>query len=246
MAFLKDAIEALDPAPNKKSELTLSLNLISEMAENKVKDFDNYISEEIRTAGNGENRTIPVTEILSRHSEYRAYVKDDGAKVASEVSAAIKKFVGGGATNIIDGMSDLVTTGINAILGGGQAAQQEMVSYYIVVRSYGMARYDICAWSRSIEAEGITSKIEKAMAIYATKSSVDVTKISFNTFLLTYAQQLENMGIPEKNAEEYIDAAEKLYYRLKGAGSNSPVGLENVSSTGAGLLRAPGVIYFSR
>jgi hypothetical protein len=35
MSFLKNAIEALDPAPDKQKELTLLLNLLFELAEQK-------------------------------------------------------------------------------------------------------------------------------------------------------------------------------------------------------------------
>lgn len=80
----------------------------------------------MRTAGTPENRTIPVTEILARHKEYRAYVKSDAGKIATEVSSAIKKIVSGGTSDIIDGVASLVTTGLEAIIGAGEGTQQEM------------------------------------------------------------------------------------------------------------------------
>lgn len=221
MSILRDAINAADPAPDRKKELTLALNLISELAEQKVTEFGMAIRDSLRTAGNPENRTIPVTEILASHSEYRAYVKADVSKIATEVSAAIKKFVSGGSDEIIDGVADLVTTGLEAILGSGQAIQQEMHSYYIIVQDYAIVRYDISAWARSIEANGITSHIEHAMAIQAFKSSVDVMKISFNTFLIAYGQQLSQMGFDKQAVLQYLDAAEEVYKRLRDLSGDS-------------------------
>ncbi|MBK9107347.1 MAG: hypothetical protein IPM92_02930 [Saprospiraceae bacterium] len=83
MAILKNAINALDPAPDRKKDITLLLSLLSELCEQKVKDFSSSIENELRIAGTGENKTIPVTEILARHKEYRAYIKSDAGKVAS-------------------------------------------------------------------------------------------------------------------------------------------------------------------
>jgi hypothetical protein len=226
MAVLKNAINALDPQPDKKKDLTLLLSLLSELCEQRVEKFVKMVEDDLRTAGNGENKTIPVTEILARHKEYRAYVKADAGKIATEVSAAIKKFVSGTATDIIDGVAGLVTTGIEAIIGAGEATQQEMSSYYIVVQDFGIARYDVCVWSRKIEAQGITSQIENALAIVAFKSSADVRKITLNTFLIAYAGQLAKMNFPPDKQLEYLEYAEKIYAKLRG---------ELVAGDGAGL-----------
>lgn len=216
MAVLRKAIEALDPAPDKKKQLTLALSLLSELCEQKVNEFTKGIETNLRTAGTNENRTIPVTEILANHTEYRAYVSDDAGKIATEVADAIKKFIAGGSDNIVDGVAGIVTTGIQAILGGGIAVQQEMSSYFVIVQSFGIIRFDIRIWSRQIEAEGITKQIENALAVAAYKSSVDVSKISLNTFLITYQDQLAKIGIPEAEWEKYLDTAEAMYARLKG------------------------------
>jgi len=223
MAVLKKAIETLDPAPDRKKDLTLLLSLLSELCEQRVDKFTKTIEEDLRTAGTSENRTIPVTEILARHKEYRAYVKADAGKIATEVSSAIKKFVSGATSDIIDGVASLVTTGLEAIIGAGEGTQQEMSSYYIIVQDYGIARYDICAWSRKIEAQGITSQIETAMAIVAFKSSVDIKKISLNTFLIAYGEQLSKMNFPQEKQIEYIDYAEKIYFKLRGEDSKNPL-----------------------
>lgn len=218
MAVLRDAINQLDPAPDKKKEITLALSLLTELCEQHVESFSTKIEEELRTAGTSENRSVPITEILARHKEYRAVVKDDAGKIATEVSAAIKKFVSGSTTDIIDGVADLVTTGLEAIIGAGTGSQSKMESYYIVVQDYAIARYDVRAWARQIEATGITSKIESALAIVAFKSSVDINKISLNSFLLAYGSQLAAMGFPPDKQKEYIDYAEEIYSKLRGDG----------------------------
>lgn len=246
MALLKDAIKALDPVQDKKTELTLALSLITELAENKAAEFEKRVQETLRTAGSVENRTIPVTEIIASHREYRAYVQSDAGKIASEVSGAVKKFVSGGTNDIIDGVSSLVTTAVEALIGGGSASQQEMMSYYIVVQDYGIVRYDICAWSRSVEARGITSQIECALAFQATKSSVDVTKLSYNTFLIAYGQQLSNMGFSDTEIEKYLEYAEKIYDKLRGI-AGVPTGRQALDEQyeGFSIMKMPGVLNFA-
>jgi hypothetical protein len=216
MSVLADAIKALDPTPKKLTELTLALGLLSELSENKVLEFKNDVESSYRTAGTAENRTAPITTIVATHSEYRAYVKDDAGKIPSEVANSIKKFVSGGSDNIITGIADLVTTAITAILGSGQATQQEVRSYYITVQARALVRYDIMAWRRLVEAEGITAKIQACMAIYASKASIDVAALDLNTFLLAYEDQLTKMNFSERETMEYIDYAEEVYKKLRG------------------------------
>ncbi len=233
MAVLKNAINALDPTPDKKKQITLLLSLLSELCEQKINEFTTKIEDELRTAGSIENKTIPITEILAKHNEYRAYVSQDAGTIATEVTDGIKKFLVGSAESILDGVGELVTTGLKAIIGAGSGQQQEFSSYFVIVQSFALLRFDIRVWSRKIEAEGITSDIEHAFAISAYKSSVDVNKISLNTFLIAYQDQLAKIGVPESNWEEYLDTAEKVFDRLKGdssTGGTSRVEAKKVNS----------------
>ena len=54
MAILRDAINALDPAPDKKKQLTLSLNLVSELSASKADQFEQEVKASYRTAGTVE------------------------------------------------------------------------------------------------------------------------------------------------------------------------------------------------
>lgn len=220
MSILAEAIKKLDPTPNKLTELTLALGLLSELSENKVLEFKNEVESSYRTAGTDENRTAPITTIVATHSEYRAYVKDDAGKIPGEVASSIKKFVSGGSENIITGIADLVTTAITAILGSGQATQQEVRSYYITVQARALVRYDILAWRRLVEAQGITTQIQACMAIYASKASIDVSALDLNTFLLAYEDQLTKMNFTDKETLAYIDQAEEIYKKLRGEGAS--------------------------
>lgn len=219
MSFLKTAIDALDPAPDKKTELTLALNLLFELAEQKNSSFKQLINDNLRTAGTGDNRSIPITEILAWNTQTHAYVKADAGELVTKVTDAIRDFVSGGTDALITGIGKLVTTGLEAIIGAGSGAQAQMSSYYIVVQSYGIARYDIYAWSRQIEAHGITSRIESALAFTAAQSSVDVSKLTFNTFLIAYGDQLKKIGLPDGEIKEYLDYAQEVFNWLKGDGT---------------------------
>lgn len=215
MSFLKNAIEALDPTPNKKTELTLALQVLFELAEQKTTLFKRDLELNLRTAGTPDNQTIPVTQILAWHSETRAYVKNDAGKVATVLLDSIKKFIGGGTNQILDGVSQLATAALEGILGAGSATQAEFHSYYIIVEGLSIVRMDISAWSRRVEATGITTQIENALAFQAAKSSVNVDAITFNTFLQAYKTQLEKLNLPPDKLKEFILQSKEIFELLR-------------------------------
>jgi len=215
MSILKDAINALDPTPSKKKEITLTLDLLYELAEQKKIIQEEWLKTQLRTAGSIENPSIPITNTVAWHSETRAYVKDNAANLVDTITGAIKKFISGGANDIMDGIGDLLAGGINAILGSGSGEQKEMHSYFIVVEAFSIMRFDLTAWQRRIEVEGITSSIENAMTFTAVKSSVDVDKITFNTFLQSYKTQLEKMQFGDDEIIEFIKKSKAIFELLK-------------------------------
>jgi len=235
MAILAKAIKAIDPTPDKKSELTLALSLLVELAENKTREFREEIEQSYRTANTTENMTAPITMVLENHSFYRAYLKSDNSKIPNEVGSAIKDFLNGGTDKIVNGVSSLVTTGLDALLGQGSAEQQEMRSYYITVQARALVRYDISAWRRTVEASAITSHLESCLAIYASKASIDVKELDLNTFLIAYENQLNKMNFTNEETLEYIEYAEKIYDKLSG---NSKKSEDNSSKNESRYLKA--------
>lgn len=215
MSFLKNAIKAVDPTPDKKNELTLAVNLLFELAEQKNALQEEALKQLIRTAGTPENPSIPITNTLAWHSETRAYVSSNAGNLVDTVTGAVKKFIGGGADNIVDGVGELITGGLEAILGAGTGTQAEMHSYYIIVEGLSIVRFDIMAWQRRIEAKGITHEIENAMTLTAVKSSVDVDKISFNTFLQAYKKQLEKMKFTDEELIAFIKKSKEVFELLR-------------------------------
>ena len=144
-----------------------------------------------RQAGTIENPTIPITHIIADTSEMRAYCKDDSTKIVGEATNAIKSFVTGGSENVISGVGALIGAGINMLMGSGEGVQAEHSDYFIMVDGLALVRIDVKSWIRKVTVVGITQKIESVLAFTAVKSSVDVDKISFNTFMEAYKDQLQ-------------------------------------------------------
>lgn len=217
MATLRNAIKSFDPAPEKQKEMELALSLAFELAQAKCEQFKEDIAELLRTAGTPENPTIPVTNTIASHYDTRAYVNENVDRIIEETQDAIEKFITGGSQNILDGIGSLLGTGINTLLGSGMGVQGQREDYFIALEGFAIVRLDVKSWFRKVEVEGITQKIESIMAFTAVKSSVDVSKISLNTFLQAYSYQLQKSKISELELLEAIKQAKEVYDLLKGS-----------------------------
>jgi len=215
MAVLKNAIKSFDPAPDKKNEIEQVLNLLFELAESKTENFKKEIAQSLRTAGTEENPTVPITQVLRYQSDTRAYTSEDSTKILTEATTAIKGFVSGGSENIINGIGSLLSTGVNALLGSGFGIQAEREDYFVAVEGLSIIRVDVKSWIRKVEVQGISKRIESIFAFVAAKSSVNVDKISFNTFLQAYMYQLERVKLPQAELIAEINNAKEVYNLLK-------------------------------
>jgi hypothetical protein len=238
VSVLKKAIEAVDPAPDKRSDLTAMLGLITELAEQKVKQFSLEINASLGNAGTPENRTLPVTAIVSSHTEYRAFVRSDARLIPDVVTAAVQSFFGGDAASVVEGVKSLVITAVDGILGGGEATQGEKSVYFIGVENFAIVRYDVRFWSRTITAKGLSQHIESVLAVAAFKSSVDVQKLDFNTFMLFYGEQLKKLGMPDDEAAQLLTRAQEAFTRLGGSLA-ADGGIETTETD----LPYPGTLY---
>lgn len=90
MSFLKNAIDAIDPAPNKKTELTLARQTLFELVEQKTTLFKRELELNLRTAGSPDNQTIPSPRSWPGTAKPRAYVKDDAAKLSEVILGSIR------------------------------------------------------------------------------------------------------------------------------------------------------------
>lgn len=211
MAILKNAIKAFDPAPEKKNEVEKILTLLFELAESKTDNFKKEIVQSLRTAGTEENPTIPVTQVLRFQADTRAYTVEDSAKIINEATLAIKGFIQGGAENIVNGIGNLLGTAVNALLGSGHGIQAQRDDYFVAVEGLSIVRVDVKSWVRKVEISGVTKKIDSIFAFVASKSSVDVDKITFNTFLQAYQFQLLRLQMPQDELIKEITKAREVF-----------------------------------
>ena len=99
-------------------------------------------------------------------------------------------------------------------------------------------RIDVKSWIRKVTVVGITQKIESVLAFTAVKSSVDVDKISFNTFMEAYKYQLQRdaaHALNENDLMKEIKRAKEVYNLLKTDSAESTLVFDTLKLPGQNI-----------
>lgn len=217
MSVIKDAIASVDQADSKAAEIKELLNVLYNYGTEKATNFENTIDTDLRTAGTLENNTVPVSAKIASHQEIRVTTKDTpDTDITDTIGSVLKEVLTGTKDGIIDGLTDLIDTGLKVVLGAGEGEEREDHTYYIATEGLGIVRLDLRYWCRQVTAESITKYAEKSIVCMAVKSSVDISKIDLNTFLTTYSVQLSKCQIPDDQLKEEIQNARDIYELLAG------------------------------
>ena len=219
MGKLREVIA--NPTKEMTEETKEALNLLYELSEAKAQAFETQIAANLRTAGTVENPTIPITEILGSHQEIRVITSETtDQSITDNVSKSLKSMISGGSDNIINGITGLIDTGLHIVLGASKGEECFEKSYYIATDGLSIVRLDLMYWCRHISAANVIKHAEKSLVCTAVKSSVDLSKLSFNGFLSAYQKQLSRCSFSIEELKQEVLNAKEIYALFKSITEN--------------------------
>ena len=240
MGQTREIVKQADKTPEIKKEIGESLTLLMELCDMKAERFQQHIEENLRTGKiDGESLKIPVDHIISHWSDYRCTTKQT-QDITKKVAESIKDIFQGTTESVINGIASLAGSAIEAIVGTGEGTEHTSQVYTCCTDGSGIAaslvRFDMMIWSRNITASALLKYMESALTIVVYKSTIDVSKITFNDFRNIYLEVLERGVDPnlprEKREKEIISAIEfarTVYNELKKDSSNNkPTTIEDL------------------
>lgn len=112
-----------DQRPGPLGPGGLALQLLSGLSAEKVESLTHPIEEDLRTAETSEHQTVPVTKILERLAEYRAF--EDVGRLTNGVSRGVKNSIACSNENMVEELAKPDTTAMVVSLGESTGTQQE-------------------------------------------------------------------------------------------------------------------------
>ena len=231
MGKTREIIKEADNTPQVKKEIGETLALLMEMCDLKIESFEHELEEKLKTGKiDDDSLLIPIDHIIHHWTDYRCKTKETN-NITENVAESIKEICKGTTDCVINGISSLIGNALDAVVGTGEGSEHITKLYTCCTDGSGEAaalvRYDMMAWTRNITASALSEYMESAFAIVLYKSSINVSKISFNDFRSIYLQVLENgldpnMAKDEREAEimKSLEMAKKIYDELR-KGSSS-------------------------
>lgn len=219
----RDLIKNFDPTPAVAKEQSELLNALTTLAETKKDAFKDLIAKNLRTANTDENQTVAIIAVEDMQDEIHAYTSTAPANTIEDaVNASTGKFLAGGAQNIVNGVTGLVSAFATSFLGKGSAGSASDSMYTVARHGLGLWRVDVCAWSYTLQTSGLLANMQSINVFVYSKSTVDIQKLVFQTFLNKYQEALV-AAKPEPTVDDMMKELEdvkKLYNALKNAGVN--------------------------
>lgn len=218
MSKVKDLINQQGDA--KLDEVKNILGILYDAAAMKSKLFGEEIERKLRTAGQEENMTVPVSFIVNHFEEIRVVTKSS-TDIIKKITESLNDVLSGSTEKIISGISNMVDKVINSLLGSSEGMENEKKCYYVATDGLSIVRLDMCFWCRSISVDVIKNYAEKSLVCTIYKSTIDVEKINFNTFLSVYQEQLKRMDFESIELLDEIKHAKEIYKIMKEPNVNS-------------------------
>lgn len=208
MAAITKALIGEDKSGELRDECSAHLDTLMALGQAKSQYYAEKINTSLLGAGQGTDRTFPISTIQSFVFQTKAYTSDNAKNISSVVNDSIKGFVSGdnegAVTNLISGFVDI-------LFGSAEGAESEIFRYCAILEGVTMTRLDFAGWSRTVTSTALKGKCDKVSAFVLYRSIVDMSKVSLNDFISVYQMTVKAEN-PSIDAATTIKKCQELYY----------------------------------
>jgi hypothetical protein len=213
MGLISDVITAVEKQQNDTAErIKSNLHLLQELATAKLEEMQVETDKQISEAA--ARSEIPAG--LKMYEANEVVVMASSGPTAG-IDHALNGLLKDAEKNWKDAVRDLVTTGVNTVLGNASGGVHESHYYIIALDGHGATdgseetyvpvRIDYRLWAYDLQSKGIVDQATHAIAYHARKSIVNYEKVPSP---LQMELSLKNIGTPKALRKEIIDMIESF------------------------------------
>lgn len=217
MAKITEALIGQDKSEELKNECAAHLDTLFGLGKSKSEYYAEKIQTSLLGAGQGTDRTFPITTIQSFIYDTRAYTSDNANNITEVINGAIDGFVDGDNK----GASQKLISGfVNTLFGASSGSESEVIRYFAVLEGVSMVRLDFAGWAKVVKSQALKSKCDKVSAFVLYRSIVDMKKVSLNDFTAVY-QHTVKAEHPDYNTKQILQECHELYQAFNPSGNSS-------------------------
>jgi len=228
-------IDTLDKSKEVESDVRNTLNLLHSLAKAKSEKFHFDLVESITAANEGIDKELkaPVTTLIVKDNEIRITTKTKPTDLINHIGASVKKIIRGGSSNIIDGITGILTEGLSTLMGVGSGEAKEVEHYFLTTSASAVVRVDIKSYFQKIQVKSIKDHATGIFVYSYSQYAVDVKKLDFNAFLAVYGNILVSgkKKLKAEQIEEEMQKAKKFFKEFGGKMPNTDQAPQAMFST---------------
>lgn len=138
MTALTKALIGQDLSAELKDECGAHLDTLMALGLSKTQYYAEKINTDLLGAGQGTNRTFPISSIQSFIYQTKAYTSDNANNITDMVNSSISDFVSGDNKSAV---STLVSGFVNILFGSSEGSESEVLRYCAIWKAHPW-----CVW----------------------------------------------------------------------------------------------------
>lgn len=222
MGALRNIVKSVDSSSQVEEEVKEDLAVFVELADQKAKTAEEAIKFDLQTGKTTDDLSVPITKVIQSKVEYRA-ITAESSNIIQDITSSISEMFTGDS-GILNGISKIANTAMDAIVGAGVGEESEIRFYNVVTEYPAIVRFDFYFWGRNTRAKSIMTQVKSAFACVGYKSAVDISKLDYNTFLSLYSPILRSaFGSDQQKLKEMINESKEVYNMFNEKNNIAPI-----------------------
>ena len=161
-----------------------------------------------------EDKSLPIVAVVDKSMKYSIKVS---SATGEEVGKAIGEVLKG---DFLSGVTDLITVGLNAMLGNESVGETEKQDFHVVFANNSLLRIDCMFYKYEFSSKGLIDKAQNIFCYYLQVGVLDLEKVDPQILLYELTKAVGESSLPgaSRHLKELNAFAKDLYSAINEMG----------------------------
>lgn len=161
-----------------------------------------------------EDKSLPIVAVVDKSMKYSIKVS---SATSEEVGKAIGEVLKG---DFLSGVTDLITVGLNAMLGNESVGETEKQDFHVVFANNSLLRIDCLFYKYEFSSKGLIDKAQNIFCYYLQVGVLDLEKVDPQILLYELTKAVGESSLPgaSRHLKELNAFAKGLYSAINEMG----------------------------
>lgn len=161
-----------------------------------------------------EDKSLPIVAVVDKSMKYSIKIS---SATSEEVGKAIGEVLNG---DFLSGVTDLITVGLNSMLGNESVGETEKQDFHVVFANNSLLRIDCMFYKYEFSSKGLIDKAQNIFCYYLQVGVLDLEKVDPQILLYELTKAVGERSLPgaSRHLKELNAFAKDLYSAINEMG----------------------------